>query len=398
MSKRTAPRGFIVPLDELKFGKPETLDELRQYLQAALQLEHITIPPYLTAMYTLRPGTNRPAFFTIRSVVLEEMLHMTLVANVLNAVGGTPLVADPDFVRSYPAKLPFSAAGTREVGLAHFSREALETFLFIEHPESKSQRPNPTGWTSIGEFYAVIRDGLTGLVEKLGEDRVFTGEAGDQVGDEDFYNSGGEVVKVHDLASALLALDVVSDQGEGFHDSLYTGDDLIFGQERQVAHYFRFKEIADGRRYNALDTPHDDPSGEPVEVTWDDVYPIDGASTVAGYAKYPDKSVYEHAVAFNEAYARMLGFLQEAFTGQPRVMAHAVPIMLELRDRAHALYRNPHPDPVRAERGIHASATFEIDQPLMDRGVAYVAAAIAPEGVLAEMPVDLSALIAPTLY
>ncbi|MFI0405787.1 ferritin-like protein [Actinomadura sp. 3N508] len=386
--------GRIVQAHELKFEPPASLDQLRTYLQYALQVEHITIPPYLTAMYTLRPGTNRSAFYVIRSVVLEEMLHMTLVSNLLNAVGGTPCVAHPEFVLKYPATLPLSA-GNIPVPLRHFSREALKTFLRIEQPQSFSGPPDPRGWTSIGQFYDYIRRGLIGLIRDLGEARVFTGHPGRQVGPEDFYNSGGEVFKVTGRDSALLALRVVSEQGEGLGDSIWDSDDQIFGEERQVAHYFRFNEIAEGRLYGPHDLPKDRPSGPPMNVTWEDVYRIDGGSTVAEYGRFPDKSVYHHAKAFNDAYAGMLAFLQEGFTGSPRDIAHAIPVMLELRDRSQALYRNPHPDPRKAAEGLSASATFEIDQDTIDRAVAHAAARIEAAGLSAGEPIDLSALTAP---
>lgn len=83
-----------------------TIDELYAYLHAALQLEHATIPPYLTALYSIRPGTNSGPVHVIRVVLVEEMLHLTLVANILNAVGGTPCLTRSDFVPSYPTYLP----------------------------------------------------------------------------------------------------------------------------------------------------------------------------------------------------------------------------------------------------------------------------------------------------
>ena len=69
------------------------LESLRHHLQEALEIEHATIPPYLCALYSIPEGSNREAASVIRSVVMEEMLHLTLVANVMNAVGGTPAIA-----------------------------------------------------------------------------------------------------------------------------------------------------------------------------------------------------------------------------------------------------------------------------------------------------------------
>lgn len=63
------------------------LPDLHRHLQWALQVEHTTIPPYLCALHSIPDGYNVEAATVIRSVVMEEMLHMTLVANVLNAVG-----------------------------------------------------------------------------------------------------------------------------------------------------------------------------------------------------------------------------------------------------------------------------------------------------------------------
>jgi hypothetical protein len=394
MTREEPAGGGIVRSHELSFEPPGSLEELRRYLQYALQVEHITIPPYLTAMYTLWPGTNRSAFYVIRSVVLEEMLHMTLVANLLNAVGGTPCVAHPEFVLKYPATLPLSAE-TPEIPLQHFSPAALRTFLRIEQPRSLSGTAGAKGWTSIGQFYEYIGRGLVHLVGEHGETAVFSGAAGKQVGPEDFYNSGGEVVKVTDCESAKLALRVISEQGEGVDHSIWDSDDLIFGEQRQVAHYFRFNEIAEGRLYGPHDTPKDGPSGPPMDVNWDGVYRIDGRSTVAEYKASPDQSVYHHAKEFNDAYARMLAFLQRAFTGKPREMAHAIPVMLELRDRAQALYRNPHPNPHKAADGLFASATFEIDQNTIGQAVDHADARIEVAGLSAEEPIDLSALTAP---
>jgi hypothetical protein len=38
----------------------------------------------------------------IRSVVMEAMLHMALVANILNTIGATPWIAHPIAVPRYP--------------------------------------------------------------------------------------------------------------------------------------------------------------------------------------------------------------------------------------------------------------------------------------------------------
>lgn len=299
-------------------------------------------------------------------------------------------MANPDFVRRYPAKLPYSALDV-EIPLQHFSPGALRTFLLIERPQRHDGTSrSPQGWTSIGQFYGFIREGLLKLVVKLGEDKIFSGHRHRQIGPEDFYNSGGEVFPVTDLKSALLALRVVTEQGEGISDSIFDSDDLLFGEQRQVAHYFRFNEIRTGRLYGPHDTPDAPPTGPEIDVRWEDAYRIDPNASVAGFAGFPDTAVYKHAVAFNEAYAELLAHLEIAFNGMPRFMILGVPVMLRLRDLAARLYHNPHPDPHKAAQGYFASATFEIDQHQLDHGHELVSARVQTATLNAGKAVDLS--------
>ena len=95
-----------------------TVDRLKELLEAAVKLELSTIPPYLCALYTLHPEGNDEAKLVIRSVVVEEMLHMVLVANVMNALSGDPVLDGSDLIRGYPGPLPGSVESGLEVGLA----------------------------------------------------------------------------------------------------------------------------------------------------------------------------------------------------------------------------------------------------------------------------------------
>ena len=98
-----------------------TLESLREHLQAALDVEHATIPPYFTAWISIKDTTNVEAAEIIRSVMLEEMLHLTLAANLLNAVGGRPSLTHQGFVPRYPHRMPFS--GDRfEINIERFSK------------------------------------------------------------------------------------------------------------------------------------------------------------------------------------------------------------------------------------------------------------------------------------
>src|SRR5205814_9740901 len=107
------------------------------HLQWAIALEHATLPPYMCALYSIAPGTNREASAAIASVLIEEMLHMTLAANVLNAIGGAPVLDAPGFIPRYPAYLPHSADAFL-VPLSRFSPATVETFMKIEKPEGQN--------------------------------------------------------------------------------------------------------------------------------------------------------------------------------------------------------------------------------------------------------------------
>lgn len=335
-----------------------TLEQLREHLQWAIELEHATIPPYLYAMYTLRPDANPEAYYVIRSVVVEEMLHMTLAANLLNAVGRRPVVDSPGFIPDYPTALPFTDPGF-EVRLLAFSPEAIDMFLTIEAPEQHfdpNPGPGPEGpYRSIGEFYDGILEGLRELTDDGADPRIFTGNPTRQVGPAQYYSAGGKVVVVRDYGSAREAVRIVKDQGEGMAEDVdVPADDNYFGEPTEVAHYYRFNEIKLGRRY-APDQhlPSEPPRGDPLPVDWTAVYPVPPTPRSADYPA--GTAVRAASDAFNLAYSRLLRTIERGFTGQPEALADAVPMMFELKYRVIELIRNPFP----GRPGFNAGPTFE---------------------------------------
>lgn len=313
-------------------------------LQTAIELEHGTIPPYLTAMFTINQSTNPDAYFAIRSVVMEEMLHMTLACNILNAIGGSPAIDTPRFIPEYPLELDFEDRDFK-VGLIKFSKESLKTFLDIESPgdakiggaeEFTSRSPiiEIPGLT-IGDFYALVGKQLEDLCKEKGEKNVFVGDQALQVGPEHYYGGGGEILKVTCLKDAQKAIAIIVDQGEGVPDSIWDGDAVIFGQGEEVAHYFRFNEILQERFYSKKDKPRDQPSGEKMPVDWEDVKNmIDNPKA----EKFPKGSLArQKADEFNQLYTALLHTLHETFNGKPDAMRNAVGTMWQLKYLADAL-------------------------------------------------------------
>jgi hypothetical protein len=342
-----------------------TVESLHAYLYAALQLEHATIPPYLSALYSIHPGTNLDAVMVIRVVAVEEMLHLTLAANVLNATGGTPDLTGPGFVPSYPAYLPDGEDDFR-VDRQRFSPEAVETFLKIERPGAAPDEEarvlahdSPSSllvaphddsmrFYSIGEFYEEIRRGLEHLHDELG-DGLFSGDPQRQVTPEYYYSGGGEIVPVTDLASASAALELIAEQGEGLGGRIYD-------EEGEIAHYHRFEQLKIGRYYQPGDTAGS-PSGPELSVDWDAVYPMKTNVVLGDLRDAPD--LHASAEAFNERYADFLGLLTRAYTGEPALLMDAVAEMFRLRDGMLGLIRHPMPGP----GGLKAGPTFEVGGP-----------------------------------
>src|SRR6476646_1014310 len=256
-------------------GTLTSLESLREHLQWAIELEHSTIPPYLCALYSIEPGCNRDAVEVLSSVVVEEMLHLTLAANLLNAVGGQPKLDTPSMLQGYPRPLPDSD-GSAEISLFRFSPEAIETFLKIEQPTPTGGPPESDDYETIGQFYDAIRRGLRDLSSSLGEVSIFNGDPACQVRDQSLYGGGGRIIAVENLETALAALEEIVEQGEGAqHVEVWDGDSDVFHPERdQVAHYFRFQELKLGRRYRRGDTPRSGPTGDPISIDWDAVRPM----------------------------------------------------------------------------------------------------------------------------
>lgn len=317
-----------------------TLRSLRLHLQWALELEHSTIPPYLCALYSIPDGVNVQVSTLIRSVVMEEMLHMVLAANLLNAVGGEPDVCHRKFVPSYPTYLPHSDKAFR-VHLRPFGREAIETFLRIERPTPPRAKPRGHRYHTIGQFYEAIREGIE-LLEQRARKRgktIFTGRRSRQVdGAAWYYGGGGEPVLVHDLASARRAIGEIMEQGEGLDHTIFDGDDR-FGQVDELAHYFRFNEILLGRRYLPGDSPKSGPTGSELPVDWSARLPMAEDPKAKAYAKRPE--IHRLMVAFNRDYTALLAMLHRAFNGKPAVLMEAVPLMYRLKYAAQALMAIP---------------------------------------------------------
>jgi rubrerythrin len=239
----------------------ETPDALKEHLQWAMSVELGTIPPYLCALYSI-VDLSSDAAGLVRSVAIEEMLHMGLVSNLMNALGGEPSLK-PHFVPRYPGFIPHHAAGGPFIQLAPLSASVVRSvFMAIEQPEPSPESPAEADeFQTIGQFYKAIEEGLRFCADRYPD--LFDYDTGFQRDDTYFGGGGGKLFKVHDLESALLALEEISEQGEGtthpqpripgeerFGDLDHWGQRLdgtfgpIIGTPWEMSHYRKFQQIA----------------------------------------------------------------------------------------------------------------------------------------------------------
>lgn len=305
-------------------------------LQSAIKLEHSTIPLYLYALYSLDADKNTEISAIIGSIVIEEMLHMTLACNVLNALGGTPEIDTPDFIPAYPGPLPGGVQSDLTVHLAPFSMTQLQTFLQIEQPENPLNFPMLAVGVeiiTIGQFYTAISD----AIGRLGNG-AFVDPPRNQVGPDLM----DEAIVVVDVATAQQAIKTVIDQGEG------TSSSPLEVVGKGYAHYYRYMQIKKGKLL--IPTPNRGPNPEDQYAYAGAPVPFDPAGV---YAVPTDPGPYAPATVqafandnFNYTYTSLLQSLHALFNGDATSSQFntAIGLMMSLKGQAKAMMSGI-PDP-----------------------------------------------------
>ena len=349
-----------------------SLENLHEHLRVAMTLEFSTIPPYFCALYSIEVGDttqpdykqiygdNAEAASLIRSVMMEEMLHFTLVGNILNATKGAMKINQADYVPDYPTILPDSA-GQFVVHLRKFDRSAIKTFLQIEQPTPPGTKPKLNEYTTIGQFYHAIEDLLEAL-EKEAQVRgetIFDGDENLQIDAKYYYGAGGEIIAVDSLKTAKAAIKIILEQGEGSEHSIYDTDAKKFGQINEISHYFKFNEIYEEQRYASCQrNPRQPPQGTRMQIKYDKVYNMGINPKTKDFVTSDLKKLSND---FNLLYRDLLDGLQKAFSGEKETFLQSVCEMYKLRYTAEELMRNP-----ISCKNINAGPTFEF---LTDREV-----------------------------
>lgn len=314
--------------------------DLHDLVQKAIELEHSTIPPYLAAYFSLKLGTNEMVADIIRSVALQEMLHMTIASNLLIALGGSPQINRPGFVPKYPGPLPMDIGNGLIVPIEKCSVELVKNvFMVIEEPEDPIHIPvrllataEGTGpeFHTIGEFYAA----LDKKIQEMGQD-AFRGDFGREMVDNTWFPPD-QLFRITDPESASAAIDLIVEQGEGTPTS-------PLDPEEEPAHYYRFEQIVVGKRLVR------DPvtggfvfGGAPVLIDERNVWNMQPNGDPDTLPK--DSRARRSSVQFAYGYTSLLNALHRTFNGQPEAMRDAMGLMYQLRLAAQEVLSNPLPD------------------------------------------------------
>ena len=256
-------------------------EELFFLLCEAAQFEHAVMCSYLYAMWSLKrdvgEGVTAEELVAIdgwrrslRQVALEEMLHLSLVNNLLAATGAAPHLWRPAFPIGadwFPSEVVMR--------LSPFGRTSLDHFMYIERPEgvelvdgagfdhpAHHQRPSrpdrltptPRDYVSQGQLYHGLIRGLAALVDEFGEDKVFVGHGEAQVGGGEFGIPG--LFKITDLATARRAVEEIVQQGEGAP------------AHRDGSHFQRFAAMREELEALQQARPGFEPARAVVESPW----------------------------------------------------------------------------------------------------------------------------------
>jgi Ferritin-like len=313
-------RQFVEQVNAARTGP-----DLYDLIQGAIRLEHATIPPYLTAMLSLQPETNREIWSIMHSVVIDEMLHMTIVCNLLNALGRKPVIDDRHFVPDYPGALPFGIGTELKVGLEAFSIDLVKSvFMKIEEPEHPILFPVPTAEVALPEF-ATIGQLYRALIDKLRElgPSIFIGDPTRQVV-ADAWFAPERLFPINGVESAVKGLQIIIEEGEGTESSPLSDD-------QDFAHYYRFEEISHLRR---LVVDPNSPNGYsfsgaalPFDAT--KVYPLTPNQKLADLDAKSEGARRANQFAF--VYTKLLKALQRVFDGEPAAFDATLGLMYELK-------------------------------------------------------------------
>ncbi|XP_028403095.1 uncharacterized protein LOC114525846 [Dendronephthya gigantea] len=365
---------------------------LKYLLQTALQLEHATIPPYLTGYISIMKGYNTEVKSMLKDILIDEMYHMAQVSNILNAIDGNPNLFAPHFVPSYPSYLPGGVHPDVKMTVNKISNlQIRDVYMVLETPAKelvenglikavdqiirdkllattaakpittpdacedvsslyndavKKNEDIRTNHNTVGGLYTTILI----VMAKLECDGVLTFNGTKpqlEIGGE----RGKEVIKIHDFGTAMQAIKNIIEEGEG------SSPCNPLDESTDLSHYYKFASIANKRHLKTIEKdsknkstvfdnectgPHADTFayiGRILPFSEDGVWPIVDNPMML---MYKEGSRAENvAKLFSKSYWRLLKTLQNVFDGKTFLFGNTVAIMKDLLIHGNRLVQTP---------------------------------------------------------
>lgn len=306
----------------LKANEPiTTVKDLSDYLWWAAQVEMAAIPMYLYASYSIKtqnvsqwePGPG--AFRILKSVVIEEMLHLSLVRNMITAIGQQIHFCNESFIPKYPFHVPMRQPSLN-LTLGQLTKKlVMDVFMEFEKPskpkggrvEEQIKAVGSEEYETIGQFYKAIYDGfkyLCGVDEAhpngnpAKERELFRCSQLDLQYAYSYWNEGGGgyPLLVKDLPSALTAINMIVEQGEGMssdHQQVPIRPNKPKAGHFEYPHYVKLQRIAQG--WEPIGDTYTVPSNPKVE-------------------DYPEGKIKNLGLLCNAAYTYILRLLDELYS------------------------------------------------------------------------------------
>jgi CDGSH-type Zn-finger protein/uncharacterized Fe-S cluster protein YjdI len=354
----------------------DSRDQLLYTLTEAAEVEHNLMCCYLYAAWSLKTEDDdglAPELQqelkrwqrVVLDVAIDEMTHLALVCNLMNALSGVAHLNRPNFpiAKGYhPSEM--------QVWLAPFDRDTLQHFVHLERPEGSDEpdgqafahkgeykrglnglrlTPSAQDYQTVGHLYRSVDAGLRRLSARQGEAALFCGDPALQVGPEIVSLKG--LIAVTNLQTALQAIETIVEQGEGAQTETAEG------------HFQRFISVRDSYdRYLARD-PHFKPA-HPAAVN-----PVMRRPPVAEgrvwVSNAEPQSVLDLA---NALYNHMLQFLAHGFgateAAEKRAMLNtAIDLMFAVDPLAKELARLKANDDDNCHAGISFAVPHAIAAP-----------------------------------
>jgi CDGSH-type Zn-finger protein/uncharacterized Fe-S cluster protein YjdI len=228
---------------EIPTSRPElrhaTREALLHALYEAAEIEHNLMCTYLYAAFSLKSpdeglsGAEADAVGRwrreITAVAIDEMSHLVAVWNITAALGGAPRFGRTNFPLD-PGYLPARIV----VKLAPFNEASLQHFIYLERPVGSNEpegvgfepervfqrgisaerlTPMPIDYSTVGEFYKVLGEGIRALVARVGEAAAFAGDPALQLSTTETALPWARPVRCS--KTAMEAFEAIIRQGEG---------------------------------------------------------------------------------------------------------------------------------------------------------------------------------------